>query len=45
MDAEVKAEVEDAYSSPRNRPDPDPAELYTDVYAPDASVSAADGHH
>jgi pyruvate dehydrogenase E1 component alpha subunit len=32
LDAEVKAEVEDAYEFAERSPDPDPAELYTDVY-------------
>ena len=33
LDAEVKAEVEDAYQFAEQSPDPDPSELYTDVYA------------
>ncbi|HXE56590.1 MAG TPA: pyruvate dehydrogenase (acetyl-transferring) E1 component subunit alpha [Gemmatimonadales bacterium] len=33
MDAEVIAEVEDAYRFADEAPDPDPSELYTDVYA------------
>jgi len=33
LDAEVKAEVEDAYAFAESSPDPDPSELYTDVYA------------
>jgi pyruvate dehydrogenase E1 component alpha subunit len=33
LEAEVKAEVEDAYTFAEESPDPDPAELYTDVYA------------
>ncbi len=37
MDAEVKAEVQDAYDFADSSPDPEPAELYTDVYAPQAS--------
>ncbi len=34
LDAEVKAEVEDAYAFAESSPDPDPAALYADVYAP-----------
>ncbi|MEP6571227.1 MAG: thiamine pyrophosphate-dependent enzyme, partial [Gemmatimonadota bacterium] len=34
MDAEVVAEVEDAYQFADESPDPEPGELYTDVYAP-----------
>jgi pyruvate dehydrogenase E1 component alpha subunit len=34
MDAEVVAEVEDAYQFADESPDPAPEELYTDVYAP-----------
>ncbi len=33
LDAEVKAEVDDAYEFAERSPDPDPAELFTDVYA------------
>jgi pyruvate dehydrogenase E1 component alpha subunit len=33
LDAEVKAEVEDAYAFAENSPDPEPEQLYTDVYA------------
>jgi pyruvate dehydrogenase E1 component alpha subunit len=32
LDAEVKAEVDDAYEFAERSPDPDPAELFTDVY-------------
>lgn len=35
MDADVTAEVEDAYKFAEEAPDPDPSELYTDVYAPE----------
>ncbi|MEP7326421.1 MAG: pyruvate dehydrogenase (acetyl-transferring) E1 component subunit alpha [Gemmatimonadota bacterium] len=35
MDAEVMAEVEDAYKFAEEAPDPAPEELYTDVYAPE----------
>jgi TPP-dependent pyruvate/acetoin dehydrogenase alpha subunit len=35
MDAEVMAEVEDAYTFAEEAPDPDPGELFTDVYAPE----------
>jgi pyruvate dehydrogenase E1 component alpha subunit len=35
MDAEVLAEVEDAYKFAEEAPDPAPEELYTDVYAPE----------
>lgn len=34
MDEEVKAEVQDAYEFADNSPDPEPEELWTDVYAP-----------
>jgi pyruvate dehydrogenase E1 component alpha subunit len=33
LDTEVKAEVEDAYAFAENSPDPEPEQLYTDVYA------------
>ena len=33
MEAEVKAEVEDAYAFAEESPDPDPSQLYADVYA------------
>ena len=33
LEAAVKAEVEDAYTFAEESPDPDPAKLYTDVYA------------
>jgi pyruvate dehydrogenase E1 component alpha subunit len=33
LEAEVKAEVDDAYTFAEESPDPDPSELYTDVYA------------
>ena len=36
MDAEVMAEVEDAYKFAEEAPEPDPSELYTDVYAPES---------
>jgi pyruvate dehydrogenase E1 component alpha subunit len=36
LEAEVKAEVEDAVAFADSSPDPDPSELYTDVYAPGA---------
>jgi pyruvate dehydrogenase E1 component alpha subunit len=36
MDAEVMAEVEDAYTFAEEAPDPDPSELFTDVYAPES---------
>jgi pyruvate dehydrogenase E1 component alpha subunit len=35
MDADVMAEVEDAYKFAEEAPEPDAAELYTDVYAPE----------
>jgi pyruvate dehydrogenase E1 component alpha subunit len=35
LEAEVKAEVDDAYTFAEESPDPDPSELYTDVYAPE----------
>ena len=34
MDEEVKAEVQDAYDFADQSPDPEPSELWTDVYAP-----------
>jgi pyruvate dehydrogenase E1 component alpha subunit len=34
LDAEVKAEVQDAYDFADQAPDPDPEELWRDVYAP-----------
>jgi pyruvate dehydrogenase E1 component alpha subunit len=34
LDDEVKAEVQDAYEFAEQSPDPEPEELYTDVYAP-----------
>ncbi len=34
LDAEVKAEVEDAFRFAEESPDPDPEDLYKDVYAP-----------
>ncbi|HEX7024126.1 MAG TPA: pyruvate dehydrogenase (acetyl-transferring) E1 component subunit alpha [Gemmatimonadales bacterium] len=36
LEAEVKAEVEDAYAFAEESPDPDPSELLADVYAPEA---------
>ena len=36
MDAEVVAEVEDAYKFAEEAPEPEPGELYTDVYAPES---------
>ncbi len=33
LEAEVKAEVDDAYTFAENAPDPDPSALYADVYA------------
>ena len=36
MEAAVKAEVQDAWDFAESSPDPDPAELFTDVYAPEA---------
>ncbi|HLG06744.1 MAG TPA: pyruvate dehydrogenase (acetyl-transferring) E1 component subunit alpha [Gemmatimonadales bacterium] len=33
MDAEIRAEVEDAFRFAEESPDPDPSELFTDVYA------------
>lgn len=35
LEAEVKAEVDDAYTFADESPDPDLAELFTDVYAPE----------
>jgi pyruvate dehydrogenase E1 component alpha subunit len=35
MEAAVKAEVQDAWDFAESSPDPDPAELFTDVYAPE----------
>jgi len=37
MDAEVMAEVEDAYKFAEEAPDPEPGELFTDVYAPESA--------
>ena len=37
LEADVKAEVEDAYTFAEESPDPDPSALYTDVYAPGSS--------
>jgi pyruvate dehydrogenase E1 component alpha subunit len=37
LDAEVVAEVADAVKFAEESPDPDPAELWTEVYAPEAS--------
>ena len=34
LDREVKAEVDDAIQFAESSPDPDPSELWTDVYAP-----------
>ncbi len=34
LEADVKAEVEDAYTFAEESPDPEPSDLYTDVYAP-----------
>ena len=42
LDAEVKAEVDDAYEFAERSPDPDPAELFTDVYA-EGSEQASGG--
>ena len=36
LEAEVKAEVDDAYTFAEDSPDPDPSALYTDVYADQA---------
>ena len=35
LEAEVKAEVDDAYTFADESPDPDPSALYSDVYAPE----------
>jgi pyruvate dehydrogenase E1 component alpha subunit len=40
LEAEVKAEVDDAYTFAEESPDPDPAELYTDVYASERVASS-----
>jgi pyruvate dehydrogenase E1 component alpha subunit len=40
MDDEVKAEVQDAYEFADQSPDPEPGELYTDVYADDSASGA-----
>jgi pyruvate dehydrogenase E1 component alpha subunit len=37
LEAEVKAEVDDAYTFAEESPDPEPAELFTDVYAPEGT--------
>jgi pyruvate dehydrogenase E1 component subunit alpha len=37
IDTEVKAEVQDAYDFADQSPDPDPDQLYADVYAPPAA--------
>jgi pyruvate dehydrogenase E1 component alpha subunit len=39
LEAEVKAEVDDAYTFAEESPDPDPSELYTDVYASEGTGS------
>jgi len=39
LEAEVKAEVDDAYTFAEESPDPDPSELYTDVYASERVAS------
>lgn len=36
LEAEVRAEVDDAYRFAEESPDPDPAALFADVYAPEA---------
>jgi pyruvate dehydrogenase E1 component subunit alpha len=41
LDAEVRAEVDDAYEFAERSPDPDPAELFTNVYAEEPKKSAA----
>ena len=40
LEAEVKAEVDDAYTFAEESPDPDPSELYTDVYAPEGEAKS-----
>ncbi|MGE0553891.1 MAG: pyruvate dehydrogenase (acetyl-transferring) E1 component subunit alpha [Gemmatimonadales bacterium] len=41
VEAEVAVEVEDAYKFAEESPDPDPAALHTDVYAPPAAPEAS----
>ncbi|HEV8195299.1 MAG TPA: pyruvate dehydrogenase (acetyl-transferring) E1 component subunit alpha [Gemmatimonadales bacterium] len=36
LEAEVKAEVDDAYTFAEESPEPDPSQLYADVYAPES---------
>jgi pyruvate dehydrogenase E1 component alpha subunit len=43
LDAEVKAEVEDAYAFAESSPDPDPSELHTNVYAGPAGATPGPG--
>ena len=43
LEAEVKAEVDDAYTFAENAPDPDPSELYADVYAEGVAKSEERG--
>jgi pyruvate dehydrogenase E1 component alpha subunit len=43
LDAEVKAEVDDAYEFAERSPDPDPAELFTDVYTESGVGSGESG--
>ncbi len=39
LDSEAKAEVEDAYAFAESSPDPDPSQLYSDVYANEGGES------
>jgi pyruvate dehydrogenase E1 component alpha subunit len=41
LDESVKAEVQDAWDFAEQSPDPEPGELWTDVYAADAGRPAA----
>jgi pyruvate dehydrogenase E1 component alpha subunit len=41
LEAEVKAEVEDAYTFAEESPEPEPSQLYADVYAPGSGEQEA----
>lgn len=38
MDEEISAEIEDAYSFAESSPDPDPEEIYDDIFAPETQI-------
>jgi TPP-dependent pyruvate/acetoin dehydrogenase alpha subunit len=43
LEAEVKEEIEDAYTFAEEAPDPEPDELYKDVYADEGGGKREEG--